>query len=147
MRLIDLDEFFRQNCIDRMEGKSCEECKHHVLEVSCERLMEQPTAEKVGKWVATKEMIKDMKTEKTKAIERPQGFTADTLAEHLKTIGSAIRTDADSLGHFADGGQSIRIEAEINPGEMVTMVTYTVTRNADPRTRTANHIEEGEEDE
>lgn len=50
MRLIDLDEFFRQNCIDRIEGKSCEECKHHVLEVSCERLMEQPTAERVGKW-------------------------------------------------------------------------------------------------
>ena len=45
MRLIDLDEFLRQNCIDRIEGKSCEECKHHVLEVSCERLMEQPTAE------------------------------------------------------------------------------------------------------
>ena len=51
MRLIDLDEFFRQNCIDRMEGKSCEECRHHVLEVSCERLMEQPTAERVGKWI------------------------------------------------------------------------------------------------
>lgn len=51
MRLIDLDEFFRQNCVDRMEGKSCEECKHHVLEVSCERLMEQPTAERVGKWI------------------------------------------------------------------------------------------------
>lgn len=51
MRLIDLDEFLRQNCVDRMEGKSCDECKHHVLEVSCERLMEQPTAEKVGKWI------------------------------------------------------------------------------------------------
>lgn len=50
MRLIDLDEFLRENCVDRMEGKSCDECKHHVLEVSCERLMEQPTAEKVGKW-------------------------------------------------------------------------------------------------
>lgn len=45
MRLIDLDEFLRQNCVDRMEGKTCEECKYHVLEVSCERLMEQPTAE------------------------------------------------------------------------------------------------------
>lgn len=45
MRLIDLDEFLRQNCVDRMDGKSCDECKHHVLEVSCERLMEQPTAE------------------------------------------------------------------------------------------------------
>lgn len=45
MRLIDLDEFLRQNCVDRMDGKTCEECKHHVLEVSCERLMEQPTAE------------------------------------------------------------------------------------------------------
>ena len=51
MRLIDLDEFLRQNCVDRMDGKTCEECKHHVLEVGCERLMEQPTAEKVGKWV------------------------------------------------------------------------------------------------
>lgn len=52
MRLIDLDEFLRQNCVDRMEGKSCEECKHHVLEVSCERLMEQPTADPVkrGRW-------------------------------------------------------------------------------------------------
>lgn len=45
MRLIDLDEFLRQNCIDRIDGKSCDECKHHVLEVSCERLMEQPSAE------------------------------------------------------------------------------------------------------
>lgn len=45
MRLIDLDEFLRQNCVDRMDGKTCDECKHHVLEVSCERLMEQPTAE------------------------------------------------------------------------------------------------------
>lgn len=53
MRLIDLDEFLRQNCVDRMEGKSCEECKHHVLEVSCERLMEQPTIDPVkhGRWV------------------------------------------------------------------------------------------------
>lgn len=52
MRLIDLDEFLRQNCVDRMEGKSCEECKHHVLEVSCERLMEQPTIDPVkrGRW-------------------------------------------------------------------------------------------------
>lgn len=54
MRLIDLDEFLRQNCIDRMEGKSCEECRHHVLEVSCERLMEHPTAERVGKWIVVK---------------------------------------------------------------------------------------------
>lgn len=54
MRLIDLDEFLRQNCVDRMEGKSCDECKHHVLEVSCERLMEQPTAEKVGSWIEVK---------------------------------------------------------------------------------------------
>lgn len=54
MRLIALDEFLRQNCIDRMEGKSCEECKHHVLEVSCERLMGQPTAERVGKWIEVK---------------------------------------------------------------------------------------------
>lgn len=53
MRLIDLDEFLRQNCVDRMEGKSCEECKHHVLAVSCERLMEQPTIVPVkrGRWV------------------------------------------------------------------------------------------------
>lgn len=56
-RLIDLDEFLRQNCVDRMEGKSCDECKHHVLEVSCERLMEQPTAEKVGKW--TRHILKN----------------------------------------------------------------------------------------
>ena len=47
MRLIDLDEFLRQNCVDRMDGKSCEECKHHVLEVSCERMMEQPTIDPV----------------------------------------------------------------------------------------------------
>ena len=47
MRLIDLDEFLRENCVDRMEGKSCDECKHHALEVSCERLMEQPTIEVV----------------------------------------------------------------------------------------------------
>lgn len=57
MRLIDLDEFLRQNCIDRIEGKSCEECKHHVLEVSCERLMEQPTAERVGKWIPCSERL------------------------------------------------------------------------------------------
>lgn len=52
MRLIDLDEFLRQNCFDRMDGKTCEECKHHVLEVSCERLMEQPTIDPVkhGRW-------------------------------------------------------------------------------------------------
>jgi len=52
MGLIDLDKFLRENCIDRMEGKSCEECKHHVLEVSCERLMEQPTIDPVkrGRW-------------------------------------------------------------------------------------------------
>lgn len=50
MRLIDLDEFLRQNCIDRMDGKSCEECKLHVLAVSCERLMEQPTIDPV-KWI------------------------------------------------------------------------------------------------
>lgn len=55
MRLIDLDEFLRQNCVDRIEGKSCEECKHHVLEVSCERLMEQPTAERAGKWIKHKD--------------------------------------------------------------------------------------------
>ena len=47
MRLIDLDEFLRQSCVDRIDGKSCEECKHHVLEVSCERLMEQPTIDAV----------------------------------------------------------------------------------------------------
>ena len=53
MRLIDLDEFLRQNCVDRMEGKTCEECKHHVLEVSCERLMEQPMINPVkhGRWI------------------------------------------------------------------------------------------------
>lgn len=55
MRMIDLDEFLRQNCVDRMEGKSCDECKHHVLEVSCERLMEQPTAERVGKWILARD--------------------------------------------------------------------------------------------
>lgn len=47
MKLIDLDEFLRQNCIDRIEGKSCEECKYHVLAVSCKRLMEQPTIDAV----------------------------------------------------------------------------------------------------
>lgn len=53
MRLIDLDEFLRQNCVDRMDGKTCDECKHHVLEVSCERLMEQPTIDPVkhGRWI------------------------------------------------------------------------------------------------
>jgi len=56
MRLIDLDKFLRENCIDRMEGKSCEECKYHVLEVSCERLMEQPTIDPVkrGLWIEHK---------------------------------------------------------------------------------------------
>lgn len=47
MRLIDLDEFLLQNCIDRMDGKTCEECKYHVLEVSCERLMEHPPIDPV----------------------------------------------------------------------------------------------------
>ena len=61
MRLIDLDEFFRQNCVDRMDGKTCDECKHHVLEVSCERLMEQPTAEKVGKWIPVSERLPEEK--------------------------------------------------------------------------------------
>lgn len=58
MMLINLDEFLRQNCVDRMDGKSCEECKHHVLEVSCERLMEQPTIDPVkhGKWIEDKYM-------------------------------------------------------------------------------------------
>lgn len=84
--------------------------------------------------------------ETTKAVERPAGFTTETLAEHLKTVGSAIKTDADAIGHFADGGQSVKIEAEINPGDMVTMVKYTVTRYADPRTRMANKVGEDDDD-
>ena len=100
--------------------------------------------ELISREAAIKEMIKDMKTEKTKAIERPQGFTVDTLAEHLKTIGSAIKADADAIGHFAEGGQYVKIEAEINPGEAVTTVRYIVERLADPRTKTANHLTEGE---
>lgn len=52
MRLIDLDEFLRENCISRIEGESCEECKFKTLEVSCEELLAQPTIDPVkhGRW-------------------------------------------------------------------------------------------------
>lgn len=100
----------------------------------------------ISREAAIKEMIKDM-TEKTKSIERPQWFTADTFAEHLKAIGSAIKADADAIGHFSEGGRYVKIEAEINPGEAVTTVRYIVERHADPRTRAANHLPESEEDE
>lgn len=84
--------------------------------------------------------------ETTRTVERHEWLTVETLSEHLKTIGNAIKTDADAIGHFADGGQSIKIEAEVNPGEAVTMVKYTVMRYADPRTRAANKVGEDDDD-
>ena len=61
MRLIDLDEFLRENCVSREtaelfpgEGQSsCDGCDHRTLEVSCERMLEFPTIDPVkhGSWV------------------------------------------------------------------------------------------------
>lgn len=99
------------------------------LVVNCGRLPDCPLRE-----------VEDTMDESTREVERPERFTVETLAEHLKTVGSAIKTDADTIGHFADGGRSIKIEAEISPAEMATVVTYTVVRYADPRTRTANKV-------
>lgn len=84
---------------------------------------------------------------KITGVGRTEWLTKETLAEHLKTVGNAIKADADAIGHFAEGGKYVKIEAEINPGEAVTSVRYIVERNADPRTRAANHLPESEEDE
>lgn len=83
-------------------------------------------------------------SEITRAIKRPDVLSKENFAEHLKTVGNAIKTDAGAIAHFAEGGQSVKIEAEVNPGEAVTTVRYIVERLADPRTKTANHLTEGE---
>lgn len=82
----------------------------------------------------------------TSTVSRPEWLTVETLAEHLKTVGSAIKTDAEAIGHFADGGQNVKIEAEISPGEAITTVKYTVERYADPRVKRASMVEGDDSD-
>ena len=92
--LIDLDEFLRQNCIDRMDGKSCEECKHHVLEVSCERLMDQPTIDPVkrGRWTQEPGMLTTVCSE--------CGYINNSAREfnYCPNCGALMREDGEEDG-------------------------------------------------
>lgn len=59
--------------------------------------------------------------------------TAAEIAEHLKAIGQAIITDAEKLKIETDNLLSIHIDAEINPWEAETSISYQISRSADPR--------------
>ena len=61
MRLIDIDAFLAENCIERISANDgldwgcddCQKCNARYLEVSCDRLLKFPTIDPVkrGKWV------------------------------------------------------------------------------------------------
>ena len=55
MRLIDIDAFLAENCIERIEANDgldwgcddCQKCNARYLEVSCDRLLKFPTVDAV----------------------------------------------------------------------------------------------------
>ena len=61
MRLIDIDAFLAENCIERISANDgldwgcddCQKCNARYLEVSCDRLLKFPTvSQKQGRWIS-----------------------------------------------------------------------------------------------
>jgi len=74
-----------------------------------------------------------MTEQKQSEVEREVAMSREQLKEHLTEIGKMIIRDADSIALPSIRVRSIKITADIEPGEQATTVNYSITRFADPR--------------
>lgn len=67
-------------------------------------------------------------------VGRPRYFpSAKEFAKHMKEIGEAIADDSEQMKFEIDNICSVKISAEINPLEELTVIRYEIERRADPR--------------
>ena len=74
-----------------------------------------------------------MSEKKETKVRRPYCLTDEDLKAHFLCVADAIKKDADALSKDANRTRSIEISASIEPMTEVTIVTYSIERNADPR--------------
>lgn len=67
-------------------------------------------------------------------VKRNEYLTSrETIAAHIKEIGTRIICDAENLAFEPSKCSSISITAEISPGNKITEIQYKATMIADPR--------------